>query len=256
MGVSGVTGCAGARRGVSGWLAGCAVICRSRCWAADAGARLHLGYVPDGARRVNGRGANDGGVRLVPVERRERRAELGVLILQSASGAGGQGGRGEHTHWRAGAKRRRAPQVGAARRPPGRVGAGGCAAHVVQQAVQTHGLVVLDRPEPQVVSCGGQQVAPSSDRIWYPHDLRGGVRVLEAADFLELELLLVELDHAHRVAVLLLEAADGEPEALVCPHAPVHAVDEPWRGVRVDLLALGAARSFRHRRLARVSLQL
>ena len=44
-----------------------------------------------------------------------------------------------------------------------------------------------------------------------------------------------------------LEAADRQAEALVSAHAPVHAVDEPRRRVRVDLLSLGRRRRHRAR---------
>eukprot|EP00964_Phaeocystis_antarctica_P106193 scaffold71118_cov27-Phaeocystis_antarctica.AAC.1 len=51
---------------------------------------LHLGDVPDGAGRVDGRGADDVGVSLVPVEGSERRAKLGVLILCGQTGQVGR----------------------------------------------------------------------------------------------------------------------------------------------------------------------
>mmetsp|Transcript_454 Transcript_454/g.1152 ORF Transcript_454/g.1152 Transcript_454/m.1152 type:complete len:382 (-) Transcript_454:162-1307(-) len=120
---------------------------------------LHLGDVPDGAGRVDRAGADDVRILLVPVERRQRRAELGVLV-------------------------------------------------VVQQALQSHALVVIHIPQPQVVARRREQVAPGSILIGDPHDLGRRVRVLEPAIIDELVRLLIQLDDAHRVGVLLLKRAD------------------------------------------------
>mmetsp|Transcript_9537 Transcript_9537/g.22586 ORF Transcript_9537/g.22586 Transcript_9537/m.22586 type:complete len:203 (-) Transcript_9537:360-968(-) len=50
--------------------------------------------VPDGAGGIDGGGADDGGVRLVPVERRQRRTELTVLVIVEELAHLDGGGRG------------------------------------------------------------------------------------------------------------------------------------------------------------------
>ena len=112
---------------------------------------LHLGDVPDNAGRVDGGGADDIRVLLVPVERGERRAEFGVFVI-------------------------------------------------VEQRLEPHALVVHHVPQPQVVASRREQVARAV-RLGHPHDLCGGVGVLEAAIVDELVRLLVELHDAHRVVV-------------------------------------------------------
>uniref|UniRef100_A0A8W7P5R3 Uncharacterized protein n=1 Tax=Anopheles coluzzii TaxID=1518534 RepID=A0A8W7P5R3_ANOCL len=72
------------------------------------------------------------------------------------------------------------------------------------------GVGLTGPPQPQVVAAGREQI-----RI---HALRA--------------------DDLHLVVVLLDEAAEGEPEALVRPHRPVHRVERPWGEIFVDLLAL------------------
>eukprot|EP00962_Isochrysis_galbana_P023538 scaffold7121_cov121-Isochrysis_galbana.AAC.8 len=124
----------------------------------------------------------------------------------------------------------------------------GAWAHVVEQSLQPHALVVNDAPETQIVASRRKHVTACTIGIRHPHDLRGGVRVFEVPDLIELVRFVIQLDDAHRVGVLLFKATYCQPEALVCAHAPVHAVHQPWCGVCVNLFAFGhRLRRLRHR---------
>ena len=61
--------------------------------------------------------------------------------------------------------------------------------------------------------------------------------MLERVPGREVAIVVVKHDDLHLVVVLFDEAAERESEPFVGPHAPVHAVESPWRLVLVDLLA-------------------
>eukprot|EP00302_Diacronema_sp_CCMP2436_P023773 CAMPEP_0179917062 /NCGR_PEP_ID=MMETSP0983-20121128/2607_1 /TAXON_ID=483367 /ORGANISM="non described non described, Strain CCMP 2436" /LENGTH=150 /DNA_ID=CAMNT_0021819721 /DNA_START=574 /DNA_END=1027 /DNA_ORIENTATION=- len=93
-----------------------------------------------------------------------------------------------------------------------------CCAYIVEQALKPGRAILGDVPQAQVVARGRKQVRVRTRLIRHPHDLSGGVGVVELARLDEGLLLLVELHDADGVCVLLLKGADGQPEALVRTH--------------------------------------
>mmetsp|Transcript_35862 Transcript_35862/g.61728 ORF Transcript_35862/g.61728 Transcript_35862/m.61728 type:complete len:225 (+) Transcript_35862:388-1062(+) len=111
--------------------------------------QLRLGHhrvdVPDGAGGVDGTCADDGRVRVIPVETRQRSAIFCVFV-------------------------------------------------VVQHAFHGYFIFFREAPQPQIISCRGQQISFSQIVFWwYPHDLCCWVRMFKLTKFVELSVPLVVL---------------------------------------------------------------
>jgi len=93
-----------------------------------------------------------------------------------------------------------------------------------------------DLPNSHVISCSAQKIRFFGALRRHPHDFRGWIRMIEYCTLLESARLFIELYNLHAIGIFFKEASKRKPKLLVGTTRPIHAINQPWCIVSVDLL--------------------